>query len=763
MSGLFNLPPRSSKGADSAVVKKAATRAKAAGITIRGGSGGLLERISTMTAHVNQHLSKYADECIVIRDESELHDYITHAIKEGYLAIDTETNSLDPITCTLAGVCLYAKGKKAAYIPIHHVSYVTGIEVDNQLSEEVVASELQRLGNTKLIFHNAKFDIRVIRNQLKVFLTPYWDTQIGARLLNENEPSNLKYLHNKYCAPEKGPVMNYEKLFEGLPFTHVPISTGYLYAARDPKMTMDLFDFQSQYLIESEPECLARGLTRVAQVFRNIEMPLITVLADMEDAGMALDFDFAEKLSVKYHKKLNEKEQAFYKVCGMYQKEIDAYKRANPAHKLSDPILISSPTQIAILLYDIIKVKSPNPKNPRGTGEDILSRIDNPLCSAILEYREVAKLLSTYIDKMPQVVNPRTNRVHCTFNQCGADTGRTSSSDPNMQNIPSHNKEIRKMFCASEGNVLVSCDFSQQEPRTLAHMSQDHNLITAYREGKDIYAWIGSLVFNVPYEECKEFRPDGTKNPEGKKRRDQMKAVVLGIMYGRSAPSIAEQLKISNKEAQGIIDAFFKAFPDVKAFIDNTIEQARCTGFVETAWGRKRRLPDMQLPDFELSLIGGKPLNFDPLFDEEAEESEPKIDEYTYQKWMRMLRNCRSYKDLEALKGRAKAEGIHVKDNRGFIAEASRQCVNSIIQGSSADMTKRAMILVGNDARLKELGYKLLLNVHDELIGECPLENAKEVAARVSELMTKSADIISVPMKCDAEVSKCWYGEAIPV
>jgi DNA polymerase-1 len=767
MSGLFNLPPRATRAGDSLLAKKASRAAKAnAGISIKGG-GGLLERISTISAMVNKNLGKYADRYDIIREEDEFEKYIDDCIEQGVISIDTETNSLDPITCTLAGLCLYTTGNKAVYIPLHHVSYVTGIEIENQVSDEFAASQMQRLvdNNVKVIMFNAKFDIRVIKNQLGVELIPHWDCYIGARLLNENEPeNNLKALHKKYCLNGEGDSFTFDSLFKGIPFTHIPVNTGYLYAARDAEITYEYYEFQRPFLTENDPVCIERDLTGPAFVFNHIEMPLINIVAEMEDNGIAFDFDFADSLSKEYNAKLKEAEDKFYKECDKFGEALDNYReRKGAANKLEYPINISSPTQIAIMLYDVLEIKPVDKEKPRGTGEEILQKIDHPVAKAILEYRGVAKLLSTYIDKMPTIVNPKTGRIHASFNQMGADTGRFSSSDPNMQNIPSHNDEIRKMFRASEGQVLLSSDYSAQEPRLAAHMSQDEKMIAAYIAGKDLYVEIASIAYNLPYDECKEFREDGTRNPEGKEKRSAAKAIVLGVLYGKGVAAIAEDLRVTKKKAQEIYDKVMISFPGLKQFMEDSENMARDYGFVTTVWGRKRRLPNMQLEPYEFTYIGGVPKDFDPLFDDEDEfdDGPLEVDEATKQRYINVLNRTYSRKEKEVIKAKAKNEGILIKDNGGYIAEATRQCVNSRIQGSAADQTKLAMILVGNDKKLKELGFKLLLAVHDELIGECPRENAKEVAERFSLLMIEAAKDLVVPSKCDVEITECWYGEPL--
>ena len=737
------------------------------GLSIKGGDS-LLDRINTIAALVNKNLGKYASLYDIIRDEEEFEEYIDRCIEFGEVALDTETTSLDPISCTLAGLCLYVPGSKGVYIPVNHVSYVTGVKVENQISETFATKMMKKLkeAKTRIILFNAKYDIRVIKNQLRVELIPYWDCYLAARLLNENEPeNNLKALHKKYCMKGEGDAFSFDSLFKGIPFTHIPVKTGYLYAARDPHITYELYQFQKPFLTEGSELCVERDLEGPAFVFHHIEMPLINVVAEMEDTGIAFDFDHARKLSEEYTEKLKQAEKAFYTTCDGFGKELDAYRaEKGSSNKLEYPINISSPPQIAIMLYDVLKIKPVDKEKPRGTGEEILQKIDHPVAKAILEYRGISKLLTTYIDKMPTIVNEKTGRIHASFNQIGADTGRFSSSDPNMQNIPSHNDEIRKMFRASEGNVLLSSDYSAQEPRLTAHMSNDEKMINAYRQGKDLYVEVASIAYGLPYDECKEFRADGTRNPEGKERRGAAKAIVLGVCYGKGVAAIGEDLGISKKKAQEIYDKIMISFPGLKNFMEESEEMARERGYVSTVWGRKRRLPNMQLPRYEFSYIGGVPIDFDPLFDDEEEAVGPmEVDPDAIERYSKQLDKCYSRKEKERIKARAESEGIKIKDNGGYIAEATRQCVNSRIQGSAADQTKLAMILIGNDQRLKDLGFKMLLAVHDELIGECPREHAKEVAERFSGLMVEAAKELKVPSKCDVEITECWYGDPLDI
>lgn len=229
-------------------------------------------------------------------------------------------------------------------------------------------------------------------------------------------------------------------------------------------------------------------------------------------------------------------------------------------------------------------------------------------------------------------------------------------------------------------------------------------------------------------------------------------------MYGRSTKSIAEQLNISVKKAQDITDKFFTSFPKIKDFMNNTQQQAREYGFVETAWGRKRRLPNMMLDEYELTLTSSS--SFDPLdFEGDADTSVP---DELYWYFITKLKKAFYFKDKQSIKEEAKQRGILIKDNTNIISEATRQCVNSVIQGTSADITKKAMINVGTDSQMMEWGVKIVLQIHDELIVECPIKYARECAKRLSELMLEAPkEKIKVPMKCDTEITKCWYGEVI--
>lgn len=728
-----------------------------------GKKGDVMSRINSINTMVTKELGKYAEMYIVIREIEELKNYIDKCIENGICAIDTETSGLDPMRCNLAGISIYTPGMPGAYIPVNHVSYVTGLPVANLIPEELIREQFQRLvdNEVKCIFFNAKFDIRVLKNQLGVWIIPYYDAYIAARLLNENEPANgLKKLHQKYCMEGDGDVFAFDDLFEDFNFQYIPIKTGYIYAARDAHITFELYEFQKPFFdIECE-DCIECELERVAEVFWDIEMPLIPVVACLEDTGVYFDFDLTEQLSEKYNAILIEKEKYFHGLCMEYQKEIDSYRRIQGINcKLDNPINIGSPSQIAILLYDILKQQSKDKESPRGTGEAILQGIDHPVCKAVLEYREIAKLISTYVDKMPNEVNPQDGRIHASFNAIGADTGRFSSTRPNLQNIPSRGpgKEVRKMFKATPGYLMISSDYSAQEPRITSHMSNDKRMIQAYIDGKDLYCEIASIAFDVPYDECTE-----AFGPEGKKRRNTAKAIVLGVCYGKGIASIAEDLHTSKQKASEIYHTIMREFPGLKQFIEDCKEMAYEKGYVDTIWGRKRRLPNIQLQKYVFEYVGSKDKNFDPLADDD-EDDDLGPDEELMQYYTQQMDKAWGFVKRAEIKAEALKDGLKIIDNSGLIAESERQCVNARIQGSAADMTKRAMNLIWRDPLMKELGFRMLIPVHDEIIGEAPIDNAIAAAKRLSELMVLAADGLKVPFKCDSILCECWYGEEYDV
>lgn len=290
-------------------------------------------------------------------------------------------------------------------------------------------------------------------------------------------------------------------------------------------------------------------------------------------------------------------------------------------------------------------------------------------------------------------------------------------------------------------------------------MQGDSQMYDTFMQGKDLYSEIASKAFNVPYEDCKEFREDGSTNKEGKARRTQAKSILLGVLYGRGVASIAEQLGTTTEVATEIRESVFRGFPAIRQFEENSLNMARNLGYVTTVCGRKRRLPDLQLDEFEFSWEDGYTPEGDVLdFDDvDVEVPQDRVNYY----WRRLQKAFGKFKKQEII-SQAHQEHIKIVDNGGKIADATRQCVNARIQGSASDLTKLAMIELNNNERLKELGFKLLIPVHDEVIAECPRVNAKECAKLLAETMSKSAEkILEMPIKCDVEITEQWYGEVL--
>ena len=328
--------------------------------------------------------------------------------------------------------------------------------------------------------------------------------------------------------------------------------------------------------------------------------------------------------------------------------------------------------------------------------------------------------------------------------------------------------------------VLIGSDFSQQEPRLLSHYSQDENMITAYKQGKDLYATIASGVYKMGYWDCMERYEDGSPNPEGKKRRQSVKAILLGIMYGRGARAIAEQIGSTVERAQEIVDDFYKSFPSVKTWMDASLTKLKERNYVEDFYGRRRRLPDINLKPYDVKRI--KPIStaetFNPfinckdrvvtdpleakwwdIVDSKVRASQDKQREKALQAGKPFKENDEmSNMQYEKLAKEALKEGIKIEAFTGRRSQAERQCVNAMIQGGAATMTKIAMNKIFRDPILNQYGFKMLIGVHDELIGQCKEEYKDICADRLCEVMkTCVSDIVDVPFKCDPSVVRRWY------
>lgn len=715
----------------------------------------------------------------LVTSDTRIKEYFKKIEQNGIVAVDTETNGLDRIDGIIAGLCLYTPGEKGIYIPLKHISYMTKKLKDNANIDLVSQLVNDIFPHVKTIYYNAKFDCHFLYWNLGYIDNPYWDTHVGACMLDENEPKGLKNLWTKYCGePDTPKAQSFNKLFKNVDFREVPPSVAYMYGANDPIITYELYEFQAQYLNEDSPLCQEKGLEQVAKLFHEVEMPMLRIAFLSERKGVPVDLELASRLHDKYKAYEDEAYQLFVDECEKIRPLIQRLSTRNPKayKKLDNPISISSSTQLAILLYDILKFESLDLSKPRGTGDEIIAHYQHPIVDAIRQFRKFNKALSTYIDAIPNAISKADGKLHARFNTRGARTGRLSSDSPNLQNIPSKpiklkdgtkidaGSDIRQLFYAGEGNVFVGSDFSQQEPRTLAYLAQEETMLQAYKDGRDLYSLMASDIYGVAYEDCKEFRPDGSVNKEGKERRNSVKSVLLGIMYGRGSSSIAEQLRITKKEAEKLIIDFFRTYPKIAQFIEDTQDMAREYGYVLMAWGGKRRLPDMQLDEIDLIPIEtDRSQNFDALnFDDDVEEFDDYAPDEVWYKYAKLMRRAWSKQKKDEIKEMALEEGYKLIDNGGKIADSERQCVNSVIQGSSAIMSKKATIALMNDERIQRIGAYPTLYIHDEIIMTCPKEHAKECKEAMEDVMVNIVfEDWGMRMKCDVEVTERWYGEGI--
>lgn len=845
------------------------------------------DELERCKAEVYRILGKYKDNTICIYSRDEFHDYITKSIENGVIAVDTETlgtrtdipkPATDPFTCKLAGLCIYTPDMKNAYIPVNHVDYRTNIRLENQLTEQDIKEELQRIvdSNIKVIFQNGKFDYLVLRCTCDVILQITWDTLIGSQILNENELAGLKFQYKDKINKNQDKY-DIEKLFDIEKMAYYPPELFALYAATDSYMTYMLYLYQLK-------EFEKKGNEKLYNLFKNIEMPIVTTTAKMQYRGVGIDIERGKRLSEKYHAKLDEVMTKIKYELTNYDDIIAEWKttpEANEhpvkkrkvkgeikesvqkslAEKLSDPIDLNSPEQLGILLYDILHILKPDEEDKKKVDEETLLKIKDklPLATLILKMREYEKYLGTYIDKLmsSEVLSPRDGRIHAKFNQLGREdknvvTGRMSSSDPNLQNIPARGEivTVRCMFvptveenepkynngyylvpitsevmledktyqwssylkpgdkiftndlidgklCATSKvvksisvvgeNVMIyvmsptedsklliriryqmlGSDYSAQEVRVFAASSHDSHMIKTYEEGKDLYADVASRVFKVPYEQCLEFNPITKEmQVEGKARRTKCKSLILGLLYGRGITSIAEQIKSHKEgavtkedieEAKQLSKDFFDSYPEGKAWIDQTHADVKKYGYVEDLWGRRRRLPDINLPKYTFKLkdedekIDVNPFLFTPNIKKE-------LNPLLVKKYEAELSKVKMKADREKIIEKAADEGLVIIDNSGYIAQAERQSVNARIQGGSATITKLAMRNMDNDDELNRMGFHLLIPVHDEVIAECPLWYIEECKKRMSEIMIHAAEPeCCIKMKCDADDFPCWY------
>lgn len=454
---LFDDLTRSNREDDIAIVKK--SKSKKNTPTQKGGS--LSSKLKFIRDFVEQYLGKYRDRYLCIRDMETLRTYIDGLIADYRMSLDTETTGLNVFRDKIVGISMHSKNNKPAYIPINHVVYdvVTNTFslAENQLTIEQIQPEFERLAKAikEVDMFNAVFDRRVFRHNLGIDFPCTFDTSIGAHILNELKPPKwykLKTVHSEWCLNGKEDEFSFGDIFNDIGFDKVPIDIAYLYACRDSEITTELSDFEREYIYydPSQDFSARNGMNGASWCFFNIEMPCEDATLELEENGVALDMKYANILSEKYHALADDILERVYKETEPYENELNRLRQQGV--KLDKPINIGSTQQLAVLLYDVIGldagINKKTKKPERGTGEEVLVKLNHPIVSTILEYRSVNKLIGTYIDKLPKCVES-DGRIHGSFHQYGARTGRFSSSDPNLQNIPSKNKDIRPMFAAS--------------------------------------------------------------------------------------------------------------------------------------------------------------------------------------------------------------------------------------------------------------------------------------------------------------------------
>ena len=449
----------------------------------------LEDRLAIIKDNVYKILGRQKDNTILIKTKEDLHAYMDAVIESGFLALDTETNNtLDYINCRLMGPCLYTPGQKQAYVPMNHVDPKTGDRLPWQLTEIEFRDELQRVidAGVKIIFHNYKFDYQVIKTTCHIEVPAYWDTMIGIKMIDENEKAKLKFLYSKYIDPTQEKY-DIEHLFDAkyVQYAQVDPEVFALYAATDSMITYKMYLYEKSVL--ETPEY--KGMLNI---FLNVEMPIISTVAEMEYNGIGISQAYAKRLSEKYHREKEAVDAKILEEMAKIQPKIDAWRLTPGAREkdgkkekceiLENPVNLDSPKQLAILLFDVLKLPEGLGKTindtPRGTGTNVLEIMAKDygfgLGTLLSEKKGIDKLLSTFIDALPQQVNPKDGKIHCSFNQLGA-IARFSSSSPNLQNIPSSDKSIRPMFNVNADSRIVSED-GEYEYLAMAALDYDNSI-----------------------------------------------------------------------------------------------------------------------------------------------------------------------------------------------------------------------------------------------------------------------------------------------
>ena len=491
----------------------------------------------------------------LIDTEEKRRDLIQIIKTKDFFSLDTETTDVDPINAELVGMSFSYTENQAFYVPVPS-DKEEALKIVNEFKEVLENEKTLKIGQ------NIKYDILALSNYGVNVKGPMFDTMIAHYVLQPELRHNMDYLAEIYLNYRTipiesliGPKGKNQKNMRDLSPKDI-----YKYACEDADITLKL-----HHVLKKELD-----VSGATNLFYEIEMPLVSVLAYMEKNGVRIDTDALKETSQHFTTRMNQIEQEIYQLAGMN-------------------FNVSSPKQVGEVLFDKLKIVEKAKKTKTGqyvTSEDVLEGLRNKheIVGKILDYRGLKKLLSTYVDSLPLLINPKTGRIHTSFNQTVTATGRLSSSNPNLQNIPIRNeddKEIRKAFIPEEGCEFFSADYSQIELRIMAHLSGDKNMIEAFREGDDIHAATASKIYKVDIDKVT------------REQRSKAKTANFGIIYGISVFGLAERMNVPRSEAKELIDGYFKTYPQIKEYMDKSIAIAREKGYIETIYGRKRFLPDI--------------------------------------------------------------------------------------------------------------------------------------------------------------------------
>ena len=502
-----------------------------------------------------ESLKTVAHEYKLVDNKEEMKALCEFFLTKEFLSLDTETTSTEPVDAELVGLSFAVEEHKAFYVPV---------PANREDAQKIVNIFKPVYENPKIlkVGQNIKYDLEVLRNYNVRLCSPMWDTMIAHYLIQPELRHNMDFMAEAYLNYQTvhideliGPKGKNQRSMRDLSPTLV-----YEYACEDADITLQLKN-------RLEPELKKHDCERL---FYDIEMPLMPVLAEMEMQGVVLDTQALQQTSKELTARMQEIEARIYELAG-------------------ENFNISSPKQVGDILFGKMKIIEKPKKTKTGqfvTSEEVLTQLQgkHEIVADILAFRGLKKLLSTYVDNLPLLINKRTGHIHTSFNQCVTATGRLSSSDPNLQNIPvrgEDGKEIRKAFVPEPGCLFFSADYSQIELRVMAHLSQDENMIRVFSEGKDLHAATASTIYKKNIE-------DVTRDERTKSKRAN-----FGIIYGITVFGLAERLDISRDEAKQLIDGFFQTFPKVKDYMERAKQEARQKGYVETLFGRRRYLPDI--------------------------------------------------------------------------------------------------------------------------------------------------------------------------